>query len=94
MAAFSPRTEAELHSLKMFLFERVYRSPRVTRVMAGAEAVVRDLFARYLADATAMPENWQAAARGLDERRRARVIGDFVAGMTDRYAHRRAPAAV
>ena len=92
VAAFSPRAEADLQSLKMFLFERVYRSPRVTRVMAGAEAVVRDLFARYAADAAAMPENWQAAARGLDERRRVRVIGDFVAGMTDRYAlreHRR-----
>ena len=60
--------------------------------MAGAEAIVRDLFERYTADPAAMPAPWQAAAKGLDERRRARVIADFVAGMTDRYAldeHRR-----
>ena len=39
-----------------------------------------------------MAEAWHAASRRLDERRRARLIGDFVAGMTDRYAiaeHRR-----
>ena len=92
IAGFSPETEIALGQLKAFLFERVYRSPRVTRVMAGAEAIVRDLFERYTADPAAMPAPWQAAAKGLDERRRARVIADFVAGMTDRYAldeHRR-----
>jgi dGTPase len=61
-------------------------------VMDKAAEIVRDLFARYVADPAAMPGAWQAAAAGLADRRRARVIGDFVAGMTDRYAiaeHRR-----
>jgi dGTPase len=60
--------------------------------MTGAEGVVRDLVGRYLTDPTAMPAAWQAEARGLDEPRRARLVADFVAGMTDRYAlgeHRR-----
>lgn len=85
-AAFSPEMSSALAALRSFLFERVYRSPRVMRVMAGAEAIVSDLFAAYWRDTAAMPEAWAKAAQGLDERGRARVIGDFVAGMTDRYA--------
>jgi dGTPase len=92
VVAFLPETAHEIAGLRAFLFERVYRSARVMRVMTRAEEIVRDLFARYLADPAAMPDDWQRAATGLDERRRARVIGDFVAGMTDRFAiaeHRR-----
>jgi dGTPase len=91
-AAFSEPMQKDMQALKAFLFERVYRSPRVSRVMRGAESVVRELFETYWRDNRAMPAAWAAAAQGLDERRRARLISDFVAGMTDRYAldeHRR-----
>jgi dGTPase len=90
--AFSAAMAADIARLKAFLFERVYRHARVMRVMTGAEEIVRDLFQRYLAEPQAMQEAWHKAASGLDERRRARLIADFVAGMTDRYAiaeHRR-----
>jgi dGTPase len=89
---FSAPLEADLASLKRFLLGRVYRHERVMRVMSRAETIVTDLFHRYMADERAMPEAWRAAAAGGNERRRARVIADFVAGMTDRYAieeHRR-----
>lgn len=86
VVAFSPDLFQGLKRLRMFLFERVYRHPRVNRVMAGAETIVADLFQRYLTEETAMPEAWRNAAAGLAGRRRARVIADFVAGMTDRYA--------
>lgn len=84
--AFPADTARDLRALKSFLMQRVYRSRRVMGVMEEAEALVERLFARYLADAAALPGPWRAAARGLSERRRARVIADFVAGMTDRYA--------
>jgi dGTPase len=90
--AFSSVMAAEIGRLKAFLFERVYRHERVMRVMGNAELIVAELFARYMAEPGAMAETWHAASRGLDERRRARLIADFVAGMTDRYAmaeHRR-----
>ncbi len=90
--AFSNAMFADLKQIRAFLFERVYRSPRVMHTMGAAELVVRDLFGRYLRDAVSMPETWQSAAREAGEVRRARVIADFVAGMTDRYAvaeHRR-----
>ena len=92
IAAFSEAMAADIARLKGFLLQRVYRHEHVMRVMRDAEGIVRDLFAHYLAEPTAMPPAWRAAARDLRERRLARLIADFVAGMTDRYAlgeHRR-----
>lgn len=92
VVAFSPRMTADLKALKDFLMRRVYRSRKVMDVMEEAETIIARLFARYLDDPAALPETWRAAQHGLSERARARVIADFVAGMTDRYAidqHRR-----
>jgi dGTPase len=92
IAAFSEEMSADIAGLRLFLTANVYRSRRVMDVMDKAAEIVRDLFARYVDEPAAMPQAWQAAAAGLGDRRRARVIGDFVAGMTDRYAiaeHRR-----
>jgi len=89
---FSAALAEDIAHLKAFLLQRVYRHEHVMSVMRDAEAIVGDLFARYMADPAAMPESWYAASHGLGDRRRARLIADFVAGMTDRYAiaeHRR-----
>ena len=94
--AFSKSMAEDLARLKSFLFAHVYRHPKVMVVMEGAESIVRDLFARYLAEPVTMPEAWALAAKSLPERRRARLIADFVSGQTDRYAiaeHRRLFAA-
>jgi dGTPase len=91
-AAFSDAIASDIARLKGFLLQRVYRHERVMRVMQDAEGIVGDLFARFLDEPAAMPPTWRAAARDLRERRLARLIADFVAGMTDRYAlgeHRR-----
>ena len=64
----------------------MYRHPRVARVMAQAEGVVRDLFARYSAHPGDMPEEWSDGLADADEATRARRIADFIAGMTDRFA--------
>jgi dGTPase len=92
VVGFSEAMLIELEALRTFLFARLYRHPRVLAVMAGAEAIVRDLIGRYRRDSDAMPEAWRASAAELPERRRARLTADFVAGMTDRFAiaeHRR-----
>jgi dGTPase len=86
VVSFSAGMDADLKSLKAFLMRRVYRSRRVMNVMDEAQAVVARLFGLYLSDASALPEAWRAAQAGLSERRRARLVADFVAGMTDRYA--------
>ncbi|HYD15218.1 MAG TPA: deoxyguanosinetriphosphate triphosphohydrolase [Hyphomicrobium sp.] len=84
--AFSARMTDDLTALKAFLMQRVYRSRRVMDVMEEAQAVVARLFERYFSDPATLPEAWRAAQEGLSERARARLIADFVAGMTDRYA--------
>jgi len=84
--AFSGATADDVAGIKAFLMDRVYRSRRVMRVMDEAAGVVDALFGRYLSDPAALPETWRAHSAGLSERARARVIADFVAGMTDRYA--------
>ena len=73
-------------AIKGFLYPRMYRHTRVMRIMSDAETVVRDLFAHYLTDPEAMPEDWRQGLQAKDEASRALRAGDFIAGMTDRYA--------
>jgi dGTPase len=92
VVVFSETMRSEIGRLRSFLFARLYESPRVGRVMQRAEGLVRDLVARYRREPRAMPEAWRAEASSMDERRQARLVADFVAGMTDRFAlaeHRR-----
>ena len=91
LAAFSPAMQAAHQQLKAFLFAHMYRHDKVNRMTAHAAEVVRDLFRRYRADPAAMPPPWRdeasggASASGRDAKQ-ARVIADYIAGMTDRYA--------
>jgi dGTPase len=89
VVAFSETMSRDLDSLRAFLAARVYRSPRIVRVMGDAERIVTDLFERYRTLPDALPPEWreQAPAHGY-----SRYVCDFIAGMTDRYAlaeHRR-----
>ncbi|MCK0198857.1 deoxyguanosinetriphosphate triphosphohydrolase [Ancylobacter sp. 6x-1] len=86
LVGFSGRTAEAERTIKAFLFRRMYRHPRVVRIMDEAGQVVRDLFARYMDDSTALPAEWRETVENLPEARRARRIADFIAGQTDRYA--------
>ena len=72
--------------IKGFLYPRMYRAPRVMRVMADAEAIVRDLFAHFLAHPADLPAEWGEGIAQADDAARGRRIADYIAGMTDRYA--------
>jgi dGTPase len=72
--------------IKCFLYPRMYRHQRVMSVMNDAEQIVRDLFAHYRASPGDLPEEWGDGVLSFDEAARARRIGDYIAGMTDRYA--------
>lgn len=92
IVAFSEPMRAELEQLRRFLFARLYHHPHVLRVMTSAEGLVSDLVRRYRARLSDLPADWQPSPVPSDERRLMRLICDFVAGMTDRYAiaeHRR-----
>jgi dGTPase len=76
------KTEA---TIKAFLYERMYRHPKVMRVMGEAEQIVFDLFARYDSHPGDLPPEWLPHAKS-GEAEWARRIGNFIAGMTDRFA--------
>jgi dGTPase len=83
LAGFSAALAAEERQLKRFLYQRLYDLPELKPVRIEAERVVAGLAAAYRADPGLLPQGWQ---RGGDEVRQLRTIGDFVAGMTDRFA--------
>jgi dGTPase len=86
VGAFSAAMAEADRAIKGFLYPRMYRHPRVARIMTEAEGVVCDLFARYAADPSEMPAEWAERVRACDEAARLREVADFIAGMTDRYA--------
>jgi dGTPase len=91
VAAFSGEMRGHDRALKRFLFERMYRHYRVNRMSSKARRVVRELFQLFLAEPECLPGEWRAP-EGAGPAERARVVADYLAGMTDRFAldeHRR-----
>ena len=72
--------------LKKFLNTHLYRHEQKLEMTAKVQAVVRDLFAIFMADDEKMPVQFAMAAKSPDEYGKARVVADYVAGMTDRFA--------
>ena len=88
LIAFSAGAAQAEAEIKSFLKLRMYRHPRVMRVMGEAEQILFDLFARYQKMPGDLPAEW-LPPHGWDtetETERARRIGNFIAGMTDRFA--------
>ena len=84
---FSKPLYQELKAIRSFLFHRMYRAPSVMVERARVTQVVDGLFPLFMASPGMLPEEWQAdvmAAR--DETALARIVCDYVAGMTDRFA--------
>ena len=86
MVAFPASVGQEEAAIKAFLKQRMYRHARVMRVMGEAEGILFDLFARYLTSPGDLPAEWVEGSERESEGERARRIGNFIAGMTDRYA--------
>ena len=84
IATFSPDMEAKRIEVKNFLMENLYRHYRVMRMAVKAQKIMAALFRAYMEEPAQLPPHisarWQA---GED---RARVIADYIAGMTDRFA--------
>jgi len=84
--AFSPAVEKADADIKGFLYPRMYRHARVMAVMEQAGGVVRDLFAHFTEKPADLPAEWREGIDLTDAGARARRVGDYIAGMTDRYA--------
>jgi dGTPase len=68
--------------LERFLYERVYRHPRLVAVRSEAQQRIRDLFGVYSAHPERMPTHFQTRAKSVGL---SRAVGDYLAGMTDRF---------
>ena len=84
LAGFSSAMAAEERALKAFLYARMYNAPRVEAVRVEAQRVLANLAAAYRADPGRLPAGWRGDDAGEVET--VRAVGDFIAGMTDRYA--------
>lgn len=84
---FSKPLYQELKAIRSFLFHRMYRAPSVMAERARVTQVVNDLFPLFLREPALLPAEWQAdIAAARDETALARIVADYVAGMTDRFA--------
>lgn len=86
VVALSDEMDKACREIKAFLGERMYHHAQVKSVMVEAERVVERLFSGFIDKPEALPSEWREALRDADGHRMRRKIGDYIAGMTDRYA--------
>jgi len=84
--AFSEEMRANDKALKEFLFERMYRHYRVNRMSSKAKRIVAELFALLHREPQCLPTEWRQQTDGSETPVTARVVADYIAGMTDRFA--------
>lgn len=92
LVAFSSPVAEDLAHLRAFLHERMYRHWRVNRSRSQARRILAEMFALFLAEPEVLPAEWYGRQLDCDDAAKARVICDYIAGMTDRFAieeHRR-----
>ena len=86
LVAMSEDVHEQHLSLKRFLSRHLYRHEKKLEMTRRAQRIVRELFDLYFDDVAEMPAEFADRAGQGDENARARVVADYIAGMTDRYA--------
>jgi len=80
----SPAMAAKLEVLRNFLHPRMYRHEDIKRMNAEAQGIVKNLFDAFMADPARLPEGWrEQTLQAASNMSKARVIADYIAGMTD-----------
>ena len=84
---FSDPVFRDLKVIRQFLFERMYRAPTVVAMRKEVTQVVEDLFPFFLAEPDNLPKQWRKDVNeAVGETELARIVSDYIAGMTDRFA--------
>ena len=91
LVCFSTQMSLQSKALKRFLFQNLYRHPQVVETTQAAQCVVRDLFDVYMTDPSQLPQAHTERFDGIESdlaasARPERVVADYIAGMTDRFA--------
>jgi len=98
LVQFGPVMREQSKALKAFLLQQLYRHPQVAHTAGQVQVVVKELFAAYLSVSGELPARHQHRIHQAQEgptglasdgpRATARVVADYIAGMTDRFALR------
>jgi dGTPase len=83
---FSPDMLEDLSRLRLVLMEKMYRHWKVNRTRSQARRILAEMFQLFMAEPDVLPTEWFVRSQNRDEVGRARVVCDYIAGMTDRYA--------
>lgn len=86
IASFSDRIRQCDRELKAFMFENVYRHYKINRMTSKARRVVQDLFALFTQEPNCLPTEWYKLTDGKPSEQTTKVVADYIAGITDRYA--------
>lgn len=92
LVAFSEDLERDQRALRAFLYVRMYKHYKVNRMRSQAKRILSELFELFMAEPETLPDLWRLDAEQAPSVRRARLVCDYLAGMTDNYAidlHRR-----
>ena len=84
---FSDDVFCDLKVIRSFLFDRMYRAPSVVVMRAEVTKIVRELFPYFMQHPDQLPKQWRKDVGGAaTETDLARIVSDYIAGMTDRFA--------
>lgn len=86
LVAFSEELEVRQRALRAFLHERMYKHFKVNRMRSQAKRILKELFEIFLSEPDTLPPPWRTDAIQADEPKRARIVCDYIAGMTDGFA--------
>lgn len=92
IVSFSPEMDKDVQEMRDFLSRRMYHHYTLERIWLKVSRIIPDLFNAFMDQYMLLPETWQNRVEVVggktDETARARVVADYIAGMTDRYAIR------
>ena len=84
---FSDKVQKDLEPIRAFLFQRMYRAPSVVEMRARVTRIVEELFPFFLTHPQELPKQWRKDVDDAEtETELARIVSDYIAGMTDRFA--------
>ena len=87
MIQFSPALWTDLKVIRQFLFTRMYRAPAVVEMRVVVTQMIDDLFPFFMENTDELPKQWRKdVADAPDKTALARIVADYIAGMTDRFA--------
>ncbi len=86
LVAFSEELEIRQRALRAFLYERMYKHFKVNRMRSQAKRILKELFHVFMSEPDTLPPPWREDAMQTADVKRARIVCDYIAGMTDGFA--------